>query len=530
MPAGISSLAPIPVIAPASTIQLDTRGETDDGRHLTSMWRKFRYERSSGRAEALFRIAFAAVLLLQLLTLRPNIGYFYSTEAIAPIVPGLEAYYTPGLVLAGFWLWFASSALLLVGAFTRVAALVCFLGSSYFLVLRGSQATHAADWLLPSLAFHLVLLPSNRHFALDQRWRKARPADVPAWPARLAQLSTAFFYFTAGTSKLSDPMWRHGQGFFMTFANPMLSHFDLTWLATASVFSPAINYAVMTWECAMPLLLLWRRTRYIALLSAVFFLASIDVTLPVGWFSWFCVANLFVFADVTPWPRVWLQRLPWLAAPPIPTPAQRTAGQRSWQGHAVTAFLAFHLTCFGVLQAAYGLIAAHQFDLGRRLATLPLVGTYGVAIANVHYYALWPSQVFCPIRNVYFEVEERDGRLSALAPFDERGRVHFSWRDSREVREAVFLIGASHGLGSLGWRRLFAHVAATRTESKPCPRGLRAYAVEVWPGRASFDTDLRAGKRFLQRAELRGTTAQDCQLTKITDAAPGLGTGSTTID
>ena len=489
------------------------------------MWREFRDQRSSGRAEALFRIAFAAVLLVQLVTLRANVGYFYSTEGLSPLPPGLEAYYAPALVQACFWVWFASAVLLLVGAFTRVAAVACFLGCFYFLVLRGPQATHAADWLLPSLAFQLALLPSNRHYALDQRLRRSRLApDVPAWPVRLAQLSTAFFYFTAGSSKLMDPMWRHGAGFFMTFANPMLSHFDLTKLAGLPVVSPAINYAVVAWECAMPLLLLWRRTRWLALVFATLFLVAIDLTLPVGWFAWFCIASLFVFADVTEWPRAWLARMPWLAPPAAASTSP--IGEPAWKHRAVSAFLAFHLASFGLLQVAYVCFAARRYDLGQRIVRLPVLGAYGYAIANVRYYALWPSQVFCPIHYVYFEADQPDGRVLALPPFDDRGRAHIGWSDSREVREGVFLMTAAHGLGSLAWRRLFTHLAEAERQpsrSGQCPRELRAYSVEVWPGPGSFDTDLRRGRQFLQRAVLVPTAAGACRLEKLADqprAAP----------
>ena len=493
------------------------------------MWRKFRDQRSSGRAEALFRIAFAAVLVVQLLTLRSNVDYFYSSEGLSPTPAGFEAYYTPARVAVCFWAWFASAVLLLLGAFTRVAALVCFLGCFYFLVLRGPQATHAADWLLPSLAFQLALLPSNRHYALDQRWRRSpRAADVPAWPLRLAQLSTAFFYFTAGTSKLMDPMWRQGAGIFMTFANPLLSHFDLSRVASLPVVAPAISYAVVAWECAMPLLLFWRRTRWLALASATVFLVSIDLTLPVGWFAWFCLANLLVFADVTEWPRAWRERLPWLAAPSPPATPASPIHEPAWKHGAVTAFLVFHLTSFGVLQVAYACLAFHSYAWARRIASLPVLGAYGYAIANVRYYALWPSQIFCPIHYVYFEAESEsqsesqttDGRVLPLPPFDDQGRAHIGWRESREVREGVFLMTAAHGLGSLGWRRLFTHVAEAerqRSASGQCLRELRAYALTIWPGPGSFATDLRRGRQFLQRAELTSTGTAACQVAKLAD-------------
>jgi hypothetical protein len=40
---------------------------------LLGALKRLRYARSSGRAEALFRVAFAAVLLIQLLCLRKNV-------------------------------------------------------------------------------------------------------------------------------------------------------------------------------------------------------------------------------------------------------------------------------------------------------------------------------------------------------------------------------------------------------------------------------------------------------------------------
>jgi hypothetical protein len=471
------------------------------------MWRKLRYERTSGRAEALFRIAFAVVLLLQLLTLRENVVFFYSTDAVWPPAPALAAYYTPALVQAAFWVWLASAVLLLVGAFTRFAAVVCFLSCAYFLELRAPQASHAADWLIPGLAFHLALMSSNRHFALDSRWlpKGQASSSVAAWPARLAQLSAAFFYFTAGTSKLKDAMWHDGRGFFMTFANPALSHFDLTWLATAPVVSPAINYAVMAWECAMPALLLWRRTRLVALLSAVFFLTWIDVTLPVGWFAWFCVANLVVFADVVPWPSAWLKRLPWLAAPAAPTvDTSRPLGANDWKAHAVTAFLVLHLTSFSAMQIAYGFFAAQRLDWGSRVLRLPILSAYGYAIANVRYFALWPTAVFYPIRITYFEAVERDGRRAALQPFDDHGWLRLGWRDSREVRDDVLAMAASNGMSGTAWRRLFAHLGQRhQADSGRCPLQIHAYSVQIWPG--SFGTDQRARKAFLQRAQFSCT-------------------------
>jgi hypothetical protein len=458
--------------------------------------RKLRYARSGGRAEALFRVAFATVLLIQLLWLRGDLQLFYSTESPSPPLPSIAALYTPTLVTLAFWLWLAATVLLLVGLCTRAAAIACFLGCFHFFVFRQTAAAHATEWLVPGMAFHVMLLPSNRYLALDRRiFSSPQSPDVPAWPLRLAQLSVAFFYLTAGTSKLGDPVWQRGKGFFMTFANPILSHWDLSGVATLPVVSPCIGYGVMLWECAMPLLLLFRRTRLFAVASALVFLVIIDVDLPVGWFAWFCIANLLVFVDDLPWPQTLLSRWPWLAAPSV-APAI-AAGRRRWQDVLVTAFLAFHLASFAWLQVAYGFFAKGRYGIGMRLLTTPVLGSYGYGIANVRFYSLWPSVMFYRLHVVSLEVTPRGSAPVPLPPLGPDGRPNIGWLASRNVRE-VEMVGA--GLTHSGWKRYFDAVAQRYArESGACPEKISAYMLTVEPG--SFGRDLRRGRVALQESK-----------------------------
>jgi hypothetical protein len=464
---------------------------------LTQAWSKLRNQRSSGRAEALSRVAFAAVLLVQVLWLREDVVFFYSNQNPWPARGALTSLYSESWVQVAYWLWLISALLLLVGALTRVAAVSCFVCCVYFLELREPAATHAADWLILSMAFGQVLLPSNRFFALDQRFSSRLPRDVPAWPLRLNQLQLAFFYFTAGTSKLADGRWLRGHGFSDTFGNPLVSHLDLGWLVRAPIASGAINYAVIAWECAMPLLLLWRRTRLWAVLSAVVLLLIIDIGLPVGWFSWFCLANLCVLADDLQFPEAWLRRFPWLAAP---APAGGVAPLPSSWRRAISAFLVFHSASFALTQVAYGFLAAGNFRYVARLRDLPVVGTYALGVANIRYYALWPATLFYPTRFTYLEVVLDDEAKRALPPFGDDGRPAIGWWSSREVREGVMRMRAAQGtMPEAGWRRYYSHLAAQYyDESGECPRELRAYSIEVFPQPPG--QDLRQGMKLLNRA------------------------------
>jgi hypothetical protein len=185
-----------------------------------------------------------------------------------------------------------------------------------------------------------------------------------------------------------------------------------------------------------------------------------------------------------------------LTQPGIP-PREPVRG-RSWKAHAVSVFLVFHLASFALLQLAYLCIAVGRMDLGRRLIGVPMLGPYGYLVANVRYYALWPSAFFLPVRFAYVEAQQPDGSVSVLPPLDDAGIPNVGWLESREVRDDMLLVQAPSAVPDQ-WRRHFAYLAERTYEARGvCPRTLSAYAIEVRPG--SFARDLRNRSRFLQSA------------------------------
>jgi hypothetical protein len=214
-------------------------------------------------------------------------------------------------------------------------------------------------------------------------------------------------------------------------------------------------------------------------------LIAVDVTLPVGWFAWFSIANLCVFAEA------FRKRL---AAARLELP--RASFLREL---AVSLFLVFHLGVVALFELAYLAVPVAGFELIFKVATLPLVGPYGFAIANIHYYAVWPSNVFNPIRFAAVEAKLQDGSSRLLPPFDANRRIHVDWLQSREVREGVLSMLAANGFSNITWKRHLQHqaeLAAARFDS--CPVELQAYAIDVAPG--SFDRDFLAHARRLRSA------------------------------
>lgn len=425
-------------------------------------WSRFWLAPSPGRAESLFRVAYAAVLLPELLGLGSKLDLLFSTAGMHPAT-ALDAAYSPELVRAVHGLWLAAGLCLLVGLRVRIAAAVNLACASYFFGLRGAVAPHAADWLLQSMAFYLLLMKCDRCFSVERAlgWRREfRPAAV--WPKRLAQLNVLFVYFTAGISKLGDPHWMAGLAFRDTLRHPLLPHHHLGGVIEQVGLLTFANYAVIVWEIAFPLLMVPRWLRPWALLSALAFLLSIDLTLRVGWFTAFASASLLLFVDDLPWWR------------PRPLVASPGAPRLRWLVHG---FLVWHLVLFGTSQAGYALLALGQREAARRVLGFPPVHLYTTLVARTAYFNVWPSGLFLsPVRLLVYQAREADGSLSPVPPFDAEGGFAPSLRFYREAREGLLAFRlATAGASRQGWEAYVRQILRRYQEvyGDRCPAEIR---------------------------------------------------------
>lgn len=471
-------------------------GEPPPGlRELAGAWSRFWFAASPGRAEALFRVGYAAVLLLELSGIAGKLDLLFSTAGMHPATP-LDAAYTPVAVRAVHALWVVVAACLLVGLRVRVASLLNLGCVVYFFGLRGAVAPHAADWIAHSMAFYLVLMRSDTRLCVERTlgWRRdASPG--PVWPKRLAQLNAALVYFTAGVSKLGDPRWMDGRAFGESLSHPLLTHFYPGWLVAHGGLLVFIDYAVIVWELTFPLLLVPRWLRPFALLSALAFQLTIDASLRVGWFTVFASANLLIFADDLPF---------WRPAAPGAAP------RRSRLRPLVHAFLALHLALVGAAQVGYVLRGFGARAAAHAVLYWPPLRLYTRLLARTAYFDVWPSAFFLdPVRFLYYEASHPGGALAALPPFDARGRFDPPKRYWKETREGLLNMRlASAGATPAGWQAFVRHLVSRYREAhgRPCPEEIRVYRV-VAPleAFAGHPKDLDVPKRPVLTAEIHCT-------------------------
>lgn len=259
---------------------------------------------------AAYRVLLGGVVLLAIVRFWAYgwIDELYLAPAYHFTYPGLG--WIRPLPGAGLYVWFAAMAAcaagLTVGWRTRPCALL--LCGTFTYVELIDKATYLNHYYLVSLmTLLLAVVPAGAAGSLDAARRRRiglRPLPVKRYGYWLLRGQIAIVYLYAGVAKLSyDWLLR---------AEPLG-----TWLSARAdlplvgglLADPLTAHAMSlfgaVFDCSLPLLLSWRRTRRAAFVVAIAFHVSVWLLFPIGVFSWVMLASLSLFLDPG-WPRRWL--------------------------------------------------------------------------------------------------------------------------------------------------------------------------------------------------------------------------------
>ncbi len=184
---------------------------------MISGWVRFWDQREHPRSMGMLRLAVAAILLVDFLSL----GF---ADMVVPLIadPAAGGWGTTGGLGSGYWLytvlpqtalsaWFvygvmlAATTCLLLGVFPRVAALVLVLVWAQVSMLVPAS-DRGIDMLLRNVLWVLVFCPCGAWGSLQARWRTGSwfgdGEAIPAWPRHLLIVQLVIMYFTAGVQKV----------------------------------------------------------------------------------------------------------------------------------------------------------------------------------------------------------------------------------------------------------------------------------------------------------------------------------------
>jgi hypothetical protein len=217
-------------------------------------------------------------------------------------LPHLSEQWFVALILAGTVAAIAMS----VGLATRWASAITAVTLGVYLMASTTHLHNNRAYLFAVVA-GVAFAPSGRSWSVD-RWisvrrGRASPETMPAWPLWSLRFTCSLIYAASGVSKLIDPDWFGG-----TVTWGRVVHTEE--LLRASILPDVIQdlllersfhtfaaKVIVATELFIAVGLWWRPTRTWAVLTAIAFHISIELSASVQTFSYLAIAVLIVWAD-----------------------------------------------------------------------------------------------------------------------------------------------------------------------------------------------------------------------------------------
>jgi vitamin K-dependent gamma-carboxylase len=179
-----------------------------------------------------------------------------------------------------------------LGLFYRASMSLFCLGFTYVFLLEQARFMNHY-YLICLFSMIMVFVPANRAFSLDAYFRPhIRSQTTPAWTVWLLRFQFGLVYFYAGIAKL-DMDWLSG-----ATVRLMMARRGVTDNTTIMLMS----YSGLLFDLLIVPLLLWRRTRLLALIGALIFNVTNSYIFEIDIFPWFMIAGTLLFFSPD-WPR-----------------------------------------------------------------------------------------------------------------------------------------------------------------------------------------------------------------------------------
>ncbi|WP_291720588.1 HTTM domain-containing protein [Bernardetia sp.] len=209
--------------------------------------------------------------------------------------PFIKPWSEPLLLYVHFGVNFILGLMVVFGFKYRFACVAMFLSSiSIFLMEKTLYINHIYLYCLLFLVF--AFLPANRAFSVDTYQNpQLKSSEIPAWTVYclIAQLSIVYFY--AGLAKLNID-WLHAQPMQLWLANKINHPVPyLGILLSHKYHAFLVAYGGIAFDLLVVPLMLWKKTRKVTFIVAIFFHSTNAITFGIGTFPWFSIAATALF-------------------------------------------------------------------------------------------------------------------------------------------------------------------------------------------------------------------------------------------
>jgi hypothetical protein len=288
---------------------------------LVAAWNRFFFQPIPAYSLGAFRIAYAAVLLVILALLLPDVPVWYGEEGVLPAVhvgPMLTPprfsllTWVPRSELAVYAIFgcaMLAAAALLVGFWTRWASIAVW-ACVVTLHHRNVYLLNSGDHLLRDLSFLLMFAPAGAALSLDRRRRIRRGVELPGvpmivpWAQRLLQLQVCILYFDSVLWKVAGSHWLDGTAAYYVLHLDEFKRFPVPAILTTLWFSRFATWFALATEMAMATLIWVRPLRRYVLCAGIVLHLGLEYAMNIPLFQWVVLASYFLFLDNLPWSRL----------------------------------------------------------------------------------------------------------------------------------------------------------------------------------------------------------------------------------
>ena len=245
---------------------------------------------------ALYRIGFGILVMFSLarfmlngwiesLYLQPDFHFsYYGFEWVKPI--GVYTY----LIFA---ICFLSALFVTIGYRYRYAIVVLFLSFTYIeLMDKTTYLNHY--YLISCISFLMIFLPCASYFAFDCR----KNLKIPQWTIDSLKFLIIIVYIYAGLAKINSDWLVHAQPLKIwlrvKYTIPIIGETLLQKDFSYYLFS----WGGMIYDCIIPFLLLYKKTRYFAFFMVIIFHVMTKILFPpIGMFPYIMIFSCIIFFD-----------------------------------------------------------------------------------------------------------------------------------------------------------------------------------------------------------------------------------------
>ena len=218
----------------------------------------------------------------------------------------------PGYGMYFYFICMGALGLLVMIGYRYRLSLLCFtiLWTAQYLMQKTEYNNHY--YFLTLISFLMLFLPANAYYSIDvKRNKNIKSLTMPQWCSFVLILQVSILYIYASIAKLY-PDWLDG-----TFTRLLYSHkTDFPFIGkffTEKWFYISIAYLGILFDGLIVPMMLWKKTRTLALIASLIFHLSNSFILKVGIFPYFALSFIVFFYPPDTIRRIFFKKRPALS-------------------------------------------------------------------------------------------------------------------------------------------------------------------------------------------------------------------------